>query len=169
MKHPFCIVLCLVLLLPMFTACDPAHTQYDYNELADHVVSVELIEYENDDREKFSSWVPNQLDEIKSFDPDKVTVLETLDGERMPDFFDQLTYESILEDYYVYDSPDGICLRMTYQNGDFTVITADYANSSFLGFICRYSADGKPIDYVGSFSSLSSFTDLVNNFFEEQI
>ena len=29
--------------------------------------------------------------------------------------------------------------------------------------------DGKPIDYIGSFSSLSSFTDLVNNFFEEQI
>ena len=169
MKHPFCIVLYLVLLLPMLTACDPAHTQYDYNELADHVVSVELIEYENDDREKFSSWVPDQLDEIKPFDPDKVTVLETLDGERMPDFFDQLTYESILEDYYVYDSPDGICLRMTYQNGDFTVITADYANRSFLGFICRYSADGTPIDYIGSFSSLSSYTDLVNNFFEEQI
>ena len=170
MKHPLCIVLCLALLLPILTACDPGHTQYDYSELEGQVVSVELIEYENDDRQKFSSWVPDQLDEIKPFDPDKVTLLETLDGEQMPAFFEQLaTYQSILEDYYVYDSPSGICLRMTYQNGDFTVITSDYENRSFLGFICRYSSDGTPIDYIGSFSSLSSFTDLVNNFFEEQI
>ena len=170
MKHSLCIVLCLALLLPILTACDPGHTQYDYSELEGQVVSVELIEYENPDRQKFSSWVPDQLDEIKPFDPDKVTLLETLDGEQMPAFFEQLaTYKSILEDYYVYDSPSGICLRMTYQNGDFTVITSDYENRSFLGFICRYSSDGTPIDYIGSFSSLSSFTDLVNNFFEEKI
>ncbi len=171
MKYTIRFTLCLVLaiLLVALTACDPGHVRYDYNELTNNVVSVELIEYENPDRQKFGSWVPNQMDQLKPFDPEKVTVLETLDEERMPDFFTKLSQESILDEYYVYDSPRGICLRLTYSNGEFTILTSDYENRSFLGFICRYSADGTAIEYVGSFSSLQSFQDLVNDFFEEQI
>lgn len=168
-RTSLCLTVAVLILCMMLTACDPNRMHYDYNDLANNVVSVELIEYENPDRVKFWSWIPDFSDKIKPFDPEKVTVLETLDEERMPDFFTCLSEANIFDEYYVYDSPHGICLRLTYQNGDFTVFTSDYENQSYGGFICAYSSDGTVKEYIGSFSSLLYFQNLVNDFFEEKV
>lgn len=165
---PFtCLFLAALILL--LTACDPVMRQMRTLQHSYDIVSVELIEYDNPDQQMFSDWVLDKSSKIKSFDVAKMTVLETLDEELKPDFITELAEATVMEDYYVYDSPKGICLKLNYSNGDFIIISSDYENNSFKGFIGKYSLKGTLKEYIGSFMAASTFDSLVNNYFQEQV
>ena len=66
-------------------ACDPASFQVSRDAL-NNVISVELIEYENPDQKHFTTWVPDQFDELVPFNLANATILETLPKEKIPDF-----------------------------------------------------------------------------------
>ncbi len=168
MKKPQFLLLPLLLCL-FLTSCDPMSNHYDYDALAESVESVSLVQYENPDQKKFGTWVFHQFTRLKAVDMEKITLLETLDGEKLPDFLQQLSDETILDTYYAYDSPRGICLRLNHKNGDFTLITCDHENKAFRGYIGRYTADGKVASFVGCFADYTSFSDLVNGFFTTQV
>ena len=166
-KLPFLLLpLLLCLFLP---SCDPSPYRYDYDTLAESVESVSLVQYENPDQKKFVTWVFQQSSLLKAVDTEKITLLETMDGEKLPDFLQQLSGELILDTYYAYDSPRGICLRLNHKNGDFTLITCDSENKAFRGYIGRYTADGEVASFVGCFAGYTSFSDLVNGFFSTQV
>ena len=145
-------------------ACDPASFEVSRDAL-NNVISVELIEYENPDQKHFITWVPDQFDELVPFNLANATILETLPKEKIPDFLDAFSTTDILHTYYAYNSPKDICIRLNYESGDFLIIWANYAESSYAGYIGEYSADGTVSSFWGSFSSLSYYTDLVNQFF----
>lgn len=152
-----------------FTACDPGSYQFEHNDLANNVVRVELINYDNPDQKQFVSWVPDHSSKLLPFNKSNMTILEQLDESRIDDFLSQLSEEDILSEYYVFNSPKGICLKLTYANDDFMIITSDYENEAFYGYIGKYTADGEVSEFIGSFSSYSSFESLVNNYFETKL
>lgn len=98
-----------------------------------------------------------------------MTVLETLDDAKKSDFLKQLSEAYILDKYYVYNSPKGICIKLSYSNGDFLIITCNYAEKAFGGYIGIYSENGDVAEFIGSFSGYDSFESLVNDFFEIKI
>ena len=163
MKKLLCLFT-LLLLCCFLAACDPGSYDVDRPAL-DQVVSVELIEYRNPMQGRFVTWVPDHFYTLRPFDFDKVTVLETLPKEKIPEFLDFFSRTDILADYCWYDSPKDICLRLNYANGDFLIIWANYAGNSFAGYIGEYSSDGSVLSFWGSFSSLRYYTDLVSHFF----
>ena len=151
------------------TACDPG--TYNLREETDpqDVVSVELIRYDNPKQKKFVSWVPDHFIKLRPMDLSAVTVLETLPDTSVEPFLEQLSTEDILWKYYVFDSPKGVCLRITYSDGGFLIISADYENQSYRGYIGMYNADGEVTDFYGSFVSYYSFESLVNDYFDTNI
>ena len=157
-------IVCLV-----FSACDPSSYQFDYHDLADNVVRIELIHYDNPDQRQFISWVPDHSSHLMPFQSSRMTVLETLDDAKKSDFLKQLSEAYILDKYYVYNSPKGICIKLSYSNGDFLIITCNYAEKAFGGYIGRYSENGDVAEFIGSFSGYDSFESLVNDFFEIKI
>ena len=162
-------LMAFLLLFCCFCACDPNWYAIDGEKLKNDVVSIDLIEYENPNQKKFSSWVPDQFDKLVPFESANATVLETLPAEKTEELIESLAGAEILETYYVYDSPKDICLRLNYENGDFLIVWANYAENSHAGYIGEYGADGKVLSFWGSFSALSGYKDLVNQYFTYQL
>ena len=163
MKKIVAILLVAMICLTM-CACDPGSFSID-REALNCVVSIELIEYSNPSQKHFSSWVPDQFNELVSFDFANTTTIEVLPSDKISDFLDAFSETDILHTYYAYNSPKDVCIRLNYQNGDFLIIWANYANNSFAGYIGEYSSDGEVLSFWGSFSALSSYKDLVNQYF----
>ena len=161
-------VLRIVLFLSLcitLPACDPNNSRLDYDALSESVVSVELIHYENPEQKHFSSWVPDQSSELQPYDFAKESVKRILDETRISEFLTQLSEATILDKYYAFDSPNGVCLKLTYDNGDFLIIYCDSINESYSGYVGEFYADGKVKRFIGSFSDYNDFESLVNDFF----
>ena len=154
----------LVVICISLCACDPGLYLVNRDELND-VICVELIEYKNSHQKDFITWMPDQYDKLAPFMPANTIVLATLPEENISNFLDAFSNTDILHTYYAYDSPKDICIRLTYANGDFLIIWANYAENSHAGYIGEYSSDGTVLSFWGSFSSLSDYEDLVEQYF----
>ena len=163
MKKTISLVL-LSILCFLLCACDPGTLLIDRDSLND-VISVDLIEYENPNQKEFTTWVPDQFDKLVPFVLDNATILESLPLEKISNFLDAFSETDILHTYYAYDSPKDICIRLNYENGNFLIIWANYSENSYTGYIGEYSSDGNVLSFWGSFSSLSYYKDLVNQYF----
>ena len=161
------VVTIMLLLTVCFSlcSCDPGSFYIDRDEL-NTIVSIELIEYANPNQKEFSSWVPNHFEKLVPFVPDNATVLECLPSENIPDFLDTFAKTDILHTYYAYNSPKDVCIRLNYQNGNFLIIWANYSDNSYAGYIGEYSSDGTVLSFWGSFSSLSYYKELVQQYFD---
>jgi hypothetical protein len=151
-----------------FVACDPSSYHFNYDELSDNVISVELINYNNPEQKRFNSNIQNNP-KLKPFSFENMIVLETLNEKDFDDFFMQLSNVYFLYKYYVFNSPKDVCIRLVYSSSDFDVLSCDYENNSFGGYVGKYDSKGNAIDFHGSFEDLSDFKALVNDFFETQI
>ena len=152
----------------LICSCDPSSFPINRDGL-DGVIGVELVEYANPNQKHFVTWVPDQFDKLVPFIPANATVLESLPLEKISDFLDAFSKTDILHTYYAYDSPKDVCIRLNYENGDFLIIWANYSEGSYAGYIGEYSSDGAVLSFWGSFSALSSYENLVNQYFTYQI
>ncbi|MCI8434996.1 MAG: hypothetical protein HFK10_03415 [Clostridia bacterium] len=159
-------ILILICSLFIFTACDPSPFYFEHEYLAD-TVSIELIRYDNPEQKHFLSWVPDHTADLKSFDQSKVTVLETLHENKIPDFIDTLCEYDILYKYYAFDTPNGICIKLNDSNGDFLIVSCN--ENSFAGYIGKFYSNGEVADFIGCFSALKYFETLVNDHFQMKI
>lgn len=160
------VMILLIICCITLTGCDPNGYNFVPDDLAD-IVSVELIQYDNPEQKRFSSWVPDHTSDLKSFDNSKVSILETLDESHISELIDTLCEFDILDTYYAYDSPNELCLRLTYSNGDFLIINCD--KNAFAGYIGKFSPDGEVAQFIGCFESWQSFNTLVNDYFQIEI
>ena len=142
---------------------------FNYEDLTENVVSVELINYNNPDAKILTYHYGSQDSKLLSFVFEEMTVLEALDAEHFDDFFQQLSQVEILYEWYSYNSPKDICIRLVCENGDFEVLSCDYKNHSFYGYIGRYNTNGDVIEYIGTFEGLPDFENLINTFFTTEL
>ena len=160
MKKTTIISLCLILIVLTLSSCDPLRYSPTEEYFKD-VVSIELIRYNNPDQKDFISWVPDHSDDLVSFDNSKVEIIEILNNEKFDDFSTAFQSTAIMHTYYRCDSPDGVCIRVNYENGKFLIIGKDY-----VGYFLE---NGEVSAFAGCFSSIMYYTDLVNEFFEYQV
>lgn len=145
-------------------SCDPGDFVIE-DEYLEGINSIELIEYNNPNQKRFSSWVPNHFEDLKPFILENCEVLEELQIERINDFKESFKNTDILHTYYAYDSPRDICIKLNYSNGNFLIIWANYKEGSFSGYIGEYSSDGTVVSFWGCFSALIFYEDLVKDYF----
>ena len=160
MKKTTIISLCLILIVLTLSSCDPLMYSPTEKYLED-VVSIELIRYNNPDQKDFISWVPDHSDDLVAFDNSRVEIIEILDNEKFDAFSTAFQSTEIMHTYYRCDSPDGVCIRVNYENGKFLIVGKDY-----IGYFWE---NGEVSAFAGCFSSRMYYTDLVNEFFEYQV
>ena len=159
------VMIFLIICCSTLTGCDPVGYSFAPDDLAD-IVSIELIQYDNPEQKQFFSWVPDHTSDLKSFDNSKVSILETLDESHISELTATLCEFYILGTYYAYDSPNGLCLRLTYSNGDFLIVNC---GENSYGYIGKFSHDGEVAQFIGCFESFQSFKTLVNDYFQMEI
>ena len=161
-------LIALALLCCLLCACVPT-SQPTMEDKLSSVVLIELIEYINPDQKHFAGSASDRFDDLVPFNPAKATVLETLPTEKNAEFVEAFLQTDILDQYYAYNSPNDMCLRLTYENGNFLIVWADYALNRYAGYIGEYAADGSVLSFWGSFSALHYYKDLVSQFFTTKL
>jgi len=152
------IFLAIMLLTFSLVACEPANFFYSYEELKENVERVELINYNNPEAKPFS----NKNDSLLSFDFEKMEVVEVLAAEKVDDFLKALSEVQFFKNMGHMDSPNGKCIRVVYNNGDFEIIHSDN-NGNYVG---SFDAEGNVKRFVGSVAY--SLED-VTKYFDAQI
>ena len=155
-------LLCLVC-IPIY-ACDPLYYQMkDTGVLDDEIVSVQLIRYDNPKQKAFKLWAQTGTRKLKTFNLEKMEVVETLSEDQIPNLLLELGELETLGGYYTYDSPQGECLKLNYSNGNFLIIWGDAQKGSYVG---TYSPEGKVVYYAGAIDFLDKYADIVEKFFK---
>lgn len=145
------------------SSCDPGETYYDGD--VKNIISIELINYTNDNQDDFLSWVPNHFDDLKNFKLENAEVIQSLDNALIETFINEFKKIQLLSDYYAYDSPKDICIRIVYQDESFYIIYANYQKNSYGGYIGLYDKEGKVTDFTGSFNDVEDYKSLVSKYF----
>ena len=141
---------------------DPASYLFDYEKLKEQVATVELINYENEEPKKIKD-----ISEILPYDFDKEEVLETLPADKIDDFIMDLSEIRFLDYSSFAKEPVEICIKITYKNGEFIIITSTLMDVAF-GLVELFNSNGCPIEYIGAPGDRDEFVALVNKYFEHK-
>ena len=150
------IIVCVICFV--FTACEPGFRTYHYDDLKSNIVSVELIKYDNPKAKDVPDHFGNAWH--RSFDFKKMEYMGALDEELYYDFFKDISGKTILDHVWHKNSPNGICVKMNYENGDFEIVSYDYVG--------KFSARGKSQKHLGGYYS-KEFIDIMYNYFDVKL
>lgn len=154
-----------IILGVLINSCEPEKYYFKNSERNDEIISVELISYTDDDLE-----VVESIDQIEDLKMDNIILLETLNQSKIEDFISDFSYIEFFQGYPHLNKPNGIGVKINYDNGDFVIMT-DTFNSEDLygGDAFMYNSDGLFLEYYGSVSMLGEFKDIINKYFQTQI
>ena len=163
MKKVLVIILSVILLFCL-SACDTNYYYFDYNEfeLTETVDRIELIQYDNSDAKEYSTFKTGRL---LSFDFEKMEILQILPEEDEKDLLFSLAGEEVVfrvGNRYM-DSPQGLCIRLVYENGDFEIFAADSEeDSAVYPYAGSFFENGEVKRFVGSVLGTS---ELIKEYF----
>ena len=157
-----CIMIMCVLVSLGGCVWDPASYLFDYDELKEQIATVELINYENDEPEKI-----DDDSKILPYNFDKEEVLETLVADKINDFVTDLSDIRFLDYSSFAKEPVGICIKITYKDGKFIIITSTLMDVAY-GIVEVFDSNGYPIEYIGAPADRDEYVALVNKYFEHK-
>lgn len=149
------------------SACDPSWIYQDYEELAANAVSVELIHY-NDSRTKVINDLPSGKMGVRSFDFNKMELVETLDEKELDDFLRDWSEIQLWTHWIHSNTPVGMSIRIVYSNGDFDVFSYPESDEA-LYFGYRYNKRGKVKELIGLICNRDDFVNIINHYFTTKI
>ena len=143
-----------VLKLITLTGCDPNSYYYSFEDLNSNVISIELVNYVNNDAvELFEN-----RNKVKNFDFSKLNVIETLDNENNNEFLLSFSQIKFMLVWRHLDSPKGESIKINYVDGSFDVICC------YVQFSCQYDKFGNVKNFIGSGGG-NQLKELVDEFF----
>ena len=119
----------IILMVLCLSACDPSDFYYNYDELKELAVEIQLINYNNPKAEEINEFLVEKREEMKPFHFDKMEVAEVLSETEIDDFLKEISEIEFLMSWVHADSPNGRCIRIIYENGDFEIIGDHYVGS----------------------------------------
>ena len=101
------------------------------------------------------------------YDFDKEEVLETLVVDKINDFVTDLSDIRFLDYSSFAKEPAGICIKITYKDGKFIIITSTLMDVAY-GIVEVFDSNGYPIEYIGAPADRDEYVALVNKYFEHK-
>ena len=142
---------------------DPAITYFDYDELKEQIATVELINYENENPK-----IIKDASNVLPFDFAKMEVIETLASDKIDDFVTDLSETGFMDYSSFAKEPVGICIKITYKDGKFIIITSTLIDVAY-ALVEVFDSNGFSIEHIGKPGSRKDFVALVNKYFEYKI
>lgn len=134
------ILFVFIISLLALTGCDPSSYYYSYEDLNSNVVSIELINYENNEAVELFE----KREKVKPFNFSKLNVIEVFDNEKNDDFLLEFSKIEFMLVWRHLDSPKGESIKINYKDGSFDVICY------YVQFSCQYDELGNVKNFIGS-------------------
>ena len=141
---------------------DPELYQFEYEKLKGQIASVELINYENENPK-----IIKDASNVLPFDFAKMEVIETLASDKIDDFVTDLSETGFMDYSSFAKEPVGICIKITYKDGKFIIITSTLMDVAY-GLVEVFDSNGYPIEYIGEPRDRDEYVALVNKYFEHK-
>lgn len=159
------VALLLILLTVSLISCEPVKYFFKNNTRNDEIVSIELISYSQD-----NVAVVDSADEMLDFVFENMEILEILDATKNENFISEFSVIEFFQGYSHLNTPNGVGVKINYQNGDFLIITDSFIDEDVNGGdAILYNSDGVFLEYFGSISWIQTFIDLIDEFFDTQM
>ena len=142
---------------------DPELYQFEYEKLKGQIASVELINYENENPK-----IIKDASNVLPFDFAKMEVIETLASDKIDDFVTDLSETGFMDYSSFAKEPVGICIKITYKDGKFIIITSTLIDVAY-ALVEVFDSNGFSIEHIGKPGSRKDFVALVNKYFEYKI
>ena len=156
----FILILSFFIIIAL-VSCEPEMYYFDSDILSVETTRIELIEYSTDEIQRIESE-----DEIASYDFNNEEVLEVLDLTENVDIFADLSNIEFHKTVDYSKTPIGISLKITYNNGSFTVISSKLIDNINYGGAISYNSSGDVVEFLGNFAERQQFIDLINKYFD---
>lgn len=155
----------LMISVVLFTSCawDPSPRSIEYEDLKERATTVEFINYENDNAKRVK-----EADEVLPFDFDKMTVIETLDEERVDELLVDVANASYWRRFWWYsDSSSGLGIKINYRNGNFLILSFNYIEEKKIAYdlVTEFDSDGAVVEVIGIFEKPIYYINLVDKYF----
>ena len=156
----------LIMMAVLMTSCvwDPEGYIFNYEELKEEVIGVELIEYENSDPK-----IVKKSSEVLPFDFNKMKSIKTLASEQTEEFIKSFTDIRFMKSYNYSNAAVGISIKINYKNGEFLIVSSNIIDDRAYRFVVKFDSNGDVIEVIGGFESGKDFVKLVKDFFEIEI
>ena len=102
------------------------------------------------------------------YDFNKEEVLETLAVDKIDDFTLDLSEIRFMDYSDFAKEPVGICIKITYKDGKFIIITSTLMDVAY-GLVEVFDSNGYPIERIGEPESRKDYVALVNKYFKYKI
>ena len=164
MKKRIVMITCLCLFI-LLNGCvsDPPTYFFEYEKLKGQIASVELINYENENPK-----IIKDASNVLPFDFAKMEVIETLASDKIDDFVTDLSETGFMDYSSFAKEPVGICIKITYKDGKFIIITSTLIDVAY-ALVEVFDSNGFSIEHIGKPGSRKDFVALVNKYFEYKI
>ena len=134
------VIFLFILNLITLTGCDPSSYYYSYEDLISNVISIELINYVNNDAVELFG----KKDKVKNFDFSKLNIKKVLDNDKNSEFLLEFSKIEFMLVWRHLDSPKGESVKINYLDGSFDVICY------YVQFSCQYDKSGNVKNFIGS-------------------
>ena len=94
-------------------------------------------------------------------------VIETLASDKIDDFVTDLSETGFMDYSSFAKEPVGICIKITYKDGKFIIITSTLMDVAY-GLVEVFDSNGYPIEYIGEPRDRDEYVALVNKYFEHK-
>ena len=96
---------------------------------------------------------------------DKEEVLETLPADKIDDFIMDLSEIRFLDYSSFAKEPVEICIKITYKNGEFIIISVTLMNGVVYCFIEVFDKLGYSIEHIGGIENRDDIDRIINKYF----
>ena len=151
------LIFALFLVLLNFGTCHGGTYNFNFEDLKDNVIGVELINYNNSNVKKIKN-----LDNLLSFDFSLMEIIEVLPAEKINAFLEEYSTAYFFEIFNYLDSPNGISLRLFYKNGDFKVVCLETY------YVCKFGSDGNVKEFF-TIMYQRVLIRIINKYFDTQL
>ena len=160
----FSLVLVSIFCLSIFSACTPPIVQFNYEELTNEIISVELLNY-NGERKKVKT-----LNEVAPFNinnSEEKEILSNIAEELLKDVSNISFRDLKVGTKKIPYEPAEISIRLNYKNNDFCIIfcaTKKEDSDDYSGML-KYNSANVCIDAFGFITNPQFFYDILEKYF----
>ena len=160
-------IVCMILSLFCFAACDPGFNDIDAEETIANTVKIELVDYKNEN----PKLLKLKKEEKPKFDFSKATLIATLDDSQFENIINDMSKILLLMYPRALNEPIGKTIILYQQNGDMIVLydsvyTNNKGNVFYYSGCTKFDKNGVFIEYLGDIGS-DLFNSLLSTYFNQ--
>jgi hypothetical protein len=157
----FLLILSLVLIISGCVS-DPNTYYFNYEELSINVISIELINYENNNPRIINVNESN----ISNIDFHKLVVLEVLPSQSIDSFIRKISEITFHKSNKSAETPIGRGIKLNYNNGNFVIISCTLTKERGYSFVAEFDDKGKFVKHIAEFADRPKFEKLLDDYFK---